>query len=289
MKSTLTFLKTGGLLVSLIVFAAGCPLLVDPEYELGFAAGFLEDDWYWTGFDDSYDTVGASPLYYQGSDITYVETPPYDAGYWDGVWYAYNDGYFVAYDYAFTIGFSEGYDVAFYPDYLAFLGSDEHVEYANGGWDDGYDDGFSEGRVFGANDYEMDLAFDWLDALLDYRQGTDLYFEEVNVGTGTYGPVDIYVYGTDPAARKASLRNRSVLRGTDPAIRVGLAQKVASGFQSPELSYRGLTSGVSTELDVTPSASPRTERPLTLTTSWLQRVNAYVDAANLASKTSRPQ
>jgi hypothetical protein len=266
----------------------GCPYFpgwVDPEYEQGFSVGFMEDAWYWQGFDDSFATVGFEPLYYQGSEIPYAVTPPYDVGYWDGVWYAYNDGYFVAYDYAFTIGFSEGYDAANRLDYLAFLTADEHVEYLNGGWDDGYNDGFSEGRVFGANDFEMDL-FDWLDALLDYRAGVDLYFEEVDVGTGDYGPVTLYVYGTDPATSKAAHRSLSGRGSPGRSIRA-VASVKTWGFEPPELSYRSLTAEAAAELDVAPATSPRSDRPLTLTTTWLERVNAYVNATQPAAKNLR--
>src|SRR5690606_33914571 len=131
----------------------------------------------------------------------------------------YNDGYFTSYRYAFIIGWSEGYDAAFYPDYLAFLALDQHTENLNGGWGDGYNDGFSEGRVFGAYDYEAGLAFDWEDALLDYEDGVDLYFEEVDVGTGALGPVFLYEYGTDPLTLKTARTPRSLLRGDVPTLR----------------------------------------------------------------------
>ena len=194
---------------------SGCPPYVtdpdteyvtdpDTEYDVGFADGFALDAKYWEGYDDSMNTVDAGPIYsiyYSGGSIPYVENPPYDgthyeAGYWDGVWYAYNDGYFVAYDYAFTIGFSEGYDMAFQPGWRTFLANDVHTEYDDGGFSDGYNDGFSEGRVFGAWDYDAGWPFDWLDAMMDYRAGTDLVIGDV--GTGEYGPVYLYEYGTDP-------------------------------------------------------------------------------------------
>lgn len=249
------------------------------QYDLGFAAGFAEDEEYWMGFDDSMDTVDFGPIYYQGSTIPVVEYPAYDAGYWDGVWYAYNDGYFVAYDYAFTIGFSEGYDLAFYPDWEDFLAADEHVEYADGGWSDGYNDGFSEGRVFGAWDYDDGRAFDWLDAMLDYRDGTDVTIG--GVSTGDQGPVYLYVYGTDPAEGLKSVRRaRGVASGPVPAIRKSAAAKA----DPPALSYRPLINTVVQEFSVTPLLSPRSTFELTLETSWLDRVNAYRSALESPAK-----
>lgn len=293
----LTHVKRGAkplaLLAAVALLGPGCPYvtLPDPvtpssgdyEYDKGFDEGFMEDDWYWQGFDDSYDTVDGGPIYYQGSTIAYVESPPYEAGYWDGVWYAYNDGYFVCYDYAFSIGFSEGYDCAYAGDYLAFLASDEHVEWYDGGWSDGYNDGFSEGRVFGANDYETSLAFDWLDALLDYREGTDLYFEEIDVGTGLYGPVYLYEYGTDPAVEKALSKLRPS-RGAAPSIRKGV---VAKAGDPPPLSYRALPADVRDAFDKQPETSARSDRKLKLKTTWLERVNAYAGAAKSGAKSLR--
>ncbi len=274
----------GGKLLGIAVvalLAVGCPedwdwSVSDSEYDLGFDVGFAEDDWYWDGYDDSYDTVDFGPIYYQGSTIPYIDADTYDAGYWDGVWWAYNDGYFVCYRYAFIIGFSEGYDNAFWPDYLEFLDTDEHTEYLDGGWSDGYADGFSEGRVFGANDYEMGLSFDWEDALYDYESGTDLYFEEVDVGTGEYGPVYLYEYGTDPADLKAAPRPRRPLDRRLPAIRQPLGAKQDDDLGSM---YRPLLAQAETELSVTPAQSARNTRELRLTTSWLERVQAYTSSA----------
>jgi hypothetical protein len=261
----------------------GCPYL---EYGQGYDEGFAQDDWYWQGFDDSLDTIGFSPMYYQGGDIPFVETPYYDHGYYDGVWYAYNDGYFVSYDYAFAIGFSEGYDAAFYPDYLDFLAEDQHTEYDNGGWSDGYNDGFSEGRVFGANDYEQGLAFDWLDALLDYQSGTDLYFSEVDVGTGIYGPVYLYVYGTDPTAAKqlavSGLHRQAAGR---MAIRREADFSLAAK-SSPSL-YRFLTEVERAKFDEAPATTARSSRDLRLTTTWLKRIQDYVAAVDNPAKSTR--
>jgi len=261
------------------LLSTGCPYLPPDEpgpdasdYDRGYYDGFMLDDWYWQGFDDSYDTVDGGPIYYNTTDIPYLEDASYDAGYCDGVWYAYNDGYFVSYDYAFTIGFSEGYDAAYADDYLEFLASDEHIEWADGGWTDGYNDGFSEGRVFGANDRESGIPFDWLDAMLDYRAGTDLYFEEIDVGTGVYGPVYLYEYGTDPLASKA-LTKRPPRGIATPLIR--RAQPTKAG-EPTESMYRALTAGVRNALDKQPATSIRGGRELKLTTTWLDRVTAYL-------------
>jgi hypothetical protein len=267
-------------LAALVIALAGCPTTPPvSSYDLGYLAGFAEDDWYWDGFFDSYDTVDDVNLYYQGDTIPFIESPPYDAGYWDGVWVAYHDGYFVAYHYAFIIGFSEGYDAAFAADYLDFLDGDEHLEYLHGGWVDGYNDGFSEGRVFGAYDYEADLAFDWEDALLDYEDGTDLYFEEIDVGTGEFGPVWLYEYGTDPFQLKRTERKLHVER----SIRNegGLKQ------EDTEELYRTLTPEATEALDQHPATSPRTDRPLSLTTTWLERVQSYLGGTKDQAATKR--
>ena len=267
-------------LAAAAVLLAGCPNIATWEYDLGFAAGFAEDEEYWQGYDDSWDTVDFGPIYYQGSTIPDIETPPYEAGYWDGVWYAYNDGYFVAYDFAFTIGFSEGYDLAFSPEWPAFLAADEPIEYLDGGFSDGYNDGFSEGRVFGAWDFEEGWTFDWLDAMLDYRDGMDLAI--AGISTGVNGPVELYEYGTDPAhlVKSASRARRRPDRPA-PAIRKrGLAKA-----EAPALTYRPLTGAASSELDVLPGLSPRSDRQLLLTSTWLERINAYLDTLDYAAKT----
>lgn len=260
---------------ALPVLLMGCPpgTVIDPqvEYDLGFVAGFAEDGEYWQGFDDSYDTVDFGPIYYTGSEIPIYDDPPYEAGYWDGVWYAYNDGYFVAYDYAFTIGFSEGYDVAFQPGYVAFLQGDTHTEYLDGGFSDGYNDGFSEGRVFGAYDYANFITFDWLDAMLDYREGTDL--SVAGVSTGNSGPVFLYEYGTDPNdfAKSATRKGRD-------ASKPGIRNLSVDKQDAPELSYRDLTPTVRSDFSVRPPTSPRSNAPLTLSTDWLDRIEAYRSA-----------
>lgn len=263
------------ILAGALLALTGCPVddpTDDAEYQDGFDDGFKQDDWYWEGYWDSYDTMAAFPIYYEGSDIPYLETPLYDAGYWDGVWWAYNDGYFVGYRYAFIVGFSEGYDNAYWPDYLDFLASDVHTELLNGGWADGYNDGFSEGRVFGAYDYEVGLPFDWEDALADYENLTDLYFEEVDVGTGAYGPVILYEYGVDPASLKSARPERGILQVETRRLR-GPAAK--SGLKADDSIYRTLTAEAQTELSVKPSVSARNSRTLRLATTWLQRVSSY--------------
>jgi hypothetical protein len=273
--------------LALTLVLVGCPSGVpigpidpgdDPQdqYDAGYDDGFARDDWYWDGYWDGYDTTERRPVYYDDSDIAYVEEPPYDAGFWDGIWYAYNDGYFVNYSYAFVIGFSEGYDAAFWPDYLAFLASDQHAEFANGGWGDGYNDGFSEGRVFGANDYEQGLPFDWLDALADYESGTDLYFDEVGVGTGAYGPVTLYEYGLNPVA---TVKARALRRATPRSLR-----RPVSGKQTePGALFRPLTADARQALHVAPESASRAEHPLRLATTWLERIGEY---QGLAAKRS---
>lgn len=276
-------------LFAAVLLGTGCPSGTpsDESYDAGFEAGFALDDWYWDGYYDGYDTLDFSPIYYDASGILYIDSPPYDAGYWDGIWYAYNDGYFVDYHYAFILGFSEGYDNAFWPDYLEFLDNDVHTEFENGGWADGYNDGYSEGRVFGANDYEQGLSFDWLDALLDYESGTDLYFDEVDVGTGVYGPVTLYEYGLDPNTLK---KNAAVLeRGlrTPVTIRGGGSAK-AIDVDSLNM-YRTLTTTAQNDLKVTPDQSLRDSIELRLTTTWLQRVNAYLNAAKSTKTVDAPR
>lgn len=270
------------------LLAAGCPPPPDgggdpqTEYDRGFMDGFEDDELYWTGYFDSWDTLGAGDNY-QGDDIDIVDDPPYDSGYYDGQWYAYNDGYFVAYKYAFVIGWSEGYDTAYDDYYLDFLDEDEHVEYGNGGFADGYHDGFSEGRVFGAYDYEANIDFDWLGALLDYEDGLDLYFEEVDVGTGSYGPVDLYVHGTDPSdpgkARRKAVEGYSV-----PTLRKALADKVIN-IDELEL-YRPLIDEAEDELDVSPVTSLRSDIELIQTDTWLDRVLDYLDVAGKKNATA---
>lgn len=281
MNTTLQQTIAGVAVTALAVLGTGCPsgTPTDPEYDLGFAVGFALDDWYWDGYFDGYDTLGFSPIYYDASGIPYLDSPPYDAGYWDGVWYAYNDGYFVDYHYAFIIGFSEGYDNAFWPDYLDFLAIDQHTEYDNGGWSDGYNDGYSEGRVFGANDYEQGLPLDWLDALLDYESGTDLYFWEVDVGTGLYGPVYLYEYGTDPNTFKKS----AVLeRGAKAPLTIRDNTLVKAINLDTRDVYRTLDPQAQQDLQVTPTQSLRDSTELRLTSSWLQRVDTYLNAGKSA-------
>lgn len=272
--------KRNGLVVAasvvLITIGVGCPPggpTGNTGYDAGYAAGFLRDDYYWDGYFDGWDTVKASPFYYDTSGIPYIDDLTYDAGYWDGVWYAYNDGYFADYHYAFIIGFSEGYDNAYWGDYLDFLAYDKHTEYKNGGWSDGYHDGYSEGRIFGANDYEQGLNFDWLDALLDYESGTDLYFSEINLGTGVYGPVKLYEYGTDPATLKKLAK--ALMRSGKAVPSIRNTAKAASSLDW----FRPFDTEAADLLDVAPSQSLRDSIKLRLTTTWLDRVNAYLGAA----------
>lgn len=291
MKTNMMQFKQKALMLATLpaaMFLAGCPYpggVTDPqvEYDAGFVVGFAQDSEYWQGFDDSYDTVDGGDIFYTGDQIPVLDEISYDAGYYDGLWYAYNDGYFVEYDYAFTIGFSEGYDVAFGPDWRAFLLADEHVEWLDGGFSDGYNDGFSEGRILGASDYDSGLAFDWLDALLWYQDvdadgnPNDIYFADLDLGTGEFGPVVLYEYGTNPLDLVKAVHTPRKGRDSVPSIR-------SKGFSAkadlPELSYRSLTTAVQQEFDVRPSSTPRSDKALTLESSWLARIDAYNAAYN---------
>jgi hypothetical protein len=277
---------------------AGCPYpdggtTPQMEYDAGFVVGFAQDDEYWQGFEDSYDTVDGGEIFYSGDLIPVLDEISYDAGYYDGTWYAYNDGYFVAYDYAFAIGFSEGYDVAFNSNWRAFLIADEHVEWLDGGFSDGYNDGFSEGRILGASDYIDGLAYDWLDALLWYQDvdaegnPNDVYFEDLDLGTGEFGPVVLYEYGTNPHDLVKAIRAPRKGREFTPAIRGAGSKALAKQAELPELSYRALTTEVQQELNVNPATSPRSDYVLTLESSWLDRVNAYNAAYNKKSAVER--
>lgn len=297
LTNALNFARGPALLLAAVALTA-CPVIVpnppaERTYGEGFAAGFAEDGWYWEGFYDSYDTIDFGPIYYEGGTIPYVDAPPYDSGYWDGVWRAYNDGYFVAYDYAFTIGFSDGYDRGFNPDAEAFLAADEHVEYLDGGWSDGYNDGYSEGRVFGAYDYNNALPFDWLDALVDYRDWVDVCYAEVC--TGAAGPVWLYEYGTDPneyidkdATPHQGLAGLGARLGTVPSERseTGLSPEPAApdlgarfkqaDFEAPAISYRPLDAALSEAFSGAPPEPPRSAgAEVQLATSWLDRLEAY--------------
>ena len=253
-------------------------------YDAGFDEGFLVDEEYWLGFDDGYYTRDAGPIYYSGSEIPVVEAPEFDAGYWDGVWYAYNDGYFVEYDYAFTVGFSEGYDIGFTDAWPDILAVDEHPEYVDGGWSDGYNDGFSEGLVMGAVDYAEGLPFDWLDAMMYYREGYDVYLEEVDRGTGAYGPVYLYEYGTDPntLVAKAAAGRRAEARG---AVRRTPGAKTAA---DAGVSYRTMPEETSARYDTAPASTARApETALRVAdTTWNQRIAAYRGA--VAAKAALP-
>lgn len=302
MNTSINYIGPKGLALALVPLAlllAGCPVTgvtIDPnvQYDAGFVVGFAQDSEYWKGFDDSYDTVDGGEIYYSGDLIPDLSEISYDAGYYDGLWYAYHDGYFVAYDYAFIIGFSEGYDVAFGPNWEAFLRSDVHVEWLDGGFSDGYNDGFSEGRILGASDWLDGLAFDWIDALVWYR-GTDangnlndIYFADLDLGTGVYGPVYLYLYGSNPFELVKGLKASSPRKGRayTPSIRhqgVNTKQDYEEGI----ISYRPLKAAVQTELDVHPTQTPRSDTKLTLETTWLERVNAYNAAYGTKSARER--
>lgn len=278
-----------GLVIALAALTGcpgGIPIPLPDDYDEGLEDGFFEDEWYWEGYDDSVASIDYDTIYYEGSDIPFIDDNSYEAGYWDGVWYAYNDGYFTSYRYAFIIGFSEGYDNAYWPDYLDFLAHDVHLENLNGGWIDGYEDGFTEGRVFGAYDFEAGLPFDWLDAFLDYEDGTDLYFEEVDVGTGAFGPAILYEYGTDPL--DLSLKSKRLDRSAHPNGLTPSIRKTEAAKFDPEAQdlFRPLLPDVQASYQVSPDESARSDRELRLESTWLARINAYDAAAKSTQKST---
>ena len=275
------------------IVLAGCPL---HEYDEGFEIGFASNEKYWEGFEDSYYTEPPyGPILYQGNTIPWIDDDSYDAGYYDGLRFAYNDGYYVSYDFGFTIGFSEGYDLAFNSFWYDLLLEDAHPEYQDGSFMDGYMDGFSEGSVFGAFDYKAGLTFDWEDAMWDYRSGTDLYLEELGFGTRDLGVVEFYELDTDPnelyAAKsaKAARRTRTAaIRTPRPADkdgerispRTGKAVKSLKqgGSGSSGVVYRPLTSTMKSELNRNPLYSPRSaEYQLQLPDTWMTRIQRYMN------------
>lgn len=277
-----------------LLLLVGCPPDPDPidGYNEGYKEGYATDSKYWEGYADSYDTDPPDgPIFYSGSEIPYIEEETYDAGYYDGLWDAYNDGYFVSYDYGFTIGFSEGYDIGFSEFWYDFLINDAHPEYYDGSFMDGYQDGFSEGSIFGAWDYKEGFTFDWEDAMWDYRSGTDLYIDEVEFGTGEYGDVYFYEYGVDPnsgknevgtATRRAESGKvrqiRNAVTGKETVSpRVSVNNIVKQGVkQANGISYRPLIQTVSTQLNINPQYSPCfIGRSLTLPDTWLARIERY--------------
>jgi len=249
----------------------------------GFDAGFAVDSEYFLGYDDSFYTVGAGPILYSGDLIPFSDELTYQAGFWDGQFEAYNDGYFVAYRFAFIIGFSEGYDNAYASDYLLFLANDLHIEYLHGGFSDGYNDGFSEGRIFGAFDYEVLLPFDWLDAFLDWEFGTDLYFEEVGKGTGEFGPVILYEWGYNPNTIGDLTRSESTTLDSTRRMRNGKSSNSLTTKTDGNTldAVREFSAEQEAALDVSPETTARTTRDLTLTSTWLERLNSYLDSPGL--------
>lgn len=275
------------LLLAAAVVLAGCPSGGGgggaSDFDRGFDEGFAKDAPYNLGYADSWRTFGFDSLY-QGNLYPEIGDGSFQAGLNEGQFTAYSDGFFVAYSYAFIIGFSEGYDNGFWDDYAEFLAWDKHYEFRNGGFDDGYHDGFSEGRIFGAFDFKRtDFPFDWLDALIDWELGTDLFLAEVGtfgLGTGPWSPVTLYEYGAAPALSQGPAKSRGfssarTVRGTK------LRAKAALEFARP------LTVEQEDELRVVPVASFRDDRVLALETTWLQRIYAYNNAPKSSAKQVR--
>ena len=89
------------------------------------------------------------------------------------------------------------------------------------------------------------------------------YLDEVQLGTGEYGPVELYVYGTDPnelfgkaAAKAVNAGGRSIRHAA------GDAEKAAK-TTIPDISYRTLPDNERTRFNVAPSTSPRSDAALT--------------------------
>ena len=245
------------------------------EYNFGYDDGYADNSEYFLGYDESFLNEGDGESWYSGDLIPFLDELSYDAGFYDGQFEAYNDGYFVAYRFAFIIGFSEGYDNAYWDDYLDFLANDWHVELSHAGFSDGYNDGFSEGRIFGAYDYEAFLSFDWFDAFLDWESGTDLYFEEVDKGTGIYSYVVLYEWGQNPHILEAfGLRG---VTETSSLIKMRADGDTATrsvGVSTIEVA-RDLTAEQASLLDVNPLTTSRTDRDLALSTTWRERIDLY--------------
>ncbi len=269
-----------GALLAAIAALTGCPPPSEiSENERGYNDGFAEDDRYFEGYDDSWLTEGAAPILYSGGEIPFIDDATYMAGFWDGAFDAYNDGYFVSYRSAFIIGFSEGYDNGYQSDYPAFFATDVHDEFLHGGFSDGYNDGFSEGRVFGAFDYSSDPPFppDWENAFFDWEDiedgFIDAYLEDIGIGTGEFGPVILYFWGDDPNTFKSA--GRSAMRAKGSTAMLRSASKQDASIQRPLGETR------EAELSITPTTSLRNELPLTVQTTWLERIQT----ANTLKKT----
>lgn len=264
-------------LALILIFATGCPVVPESEaqYDAGFLQGFADDDEYWAGYFDGFDTLDIEPIFYTGHQIPELSGLTFDAGFYDGIWYAYNDGYFTDYRFAFVIGFSEGYDNGYWPDHLDFLANDVHPEFLNGGWIDGYHDGFTQGRVFGAFDFRNGIDFVWLDALLDYEAGVD-----VSVGpfvTGDASPAEFYEYGTNPFDLIKSERPKSAAAGhVAPSLRGAGARKIID--PNTLSSLRPLTQQARDELQIVFDTSLRSDRELLLTSTYIQRIDRYIAA-----------
>jgi hypothetical protein len=261
------------------------------DFDRGYNDGFVEDDRYFEGYDDSWLTEGAGPILYSGGDIPFSDDTTYMAGFWDGEFDAYNDGYFVSYRSAFIIGFSEGYDNGYQADYPAFFATDMHDEFLHGGFSDGYNDGFSEGRVFGAYDYSSDPPFpsNWEDAFFDWEDiedgFVDAYLEDIGIGTGEFGPVILYSWSEDPNTFKSAKRSamRSKMRAKGSAAMLRSTSKQGDSIQRPLGETR------EAELSITPTTSLRNDLPLNLATTWLERVQAANTLKNTGYVSPRTQ
>ena len=66
-------IATAGVMITgLGLLLMGCPGGISDaqvQYDLGYVAGFAQDEEYWQGFDDSLDTVDGGTIYYSGREI----------------------------------------------------------------------------------------------------------------------------------------------------------------------------------------------------------------------------
>lgn len=204
------------LLVPVLAGAAlvGCPS-PQSQYDAGFQTGAASseyEEYFFFGFQDSWLVDSELDLVrYDDSSIPLYDNESFDAGYYDAIWEGYNNGYFEAYSNAILLGFETGYIVGFETaallvndaDIVAYVQDLLFFDREHGGFIDGYNDGVWEGRMFGIDDYMREVTKDddnWRLAYSEWFQGINAVIRGTQVGSGDFGPVVFYVWGTDPTA-----------------------------------------------------------------------------------------